>query len=161
MSRQQKGFSLIELLIVVSIILILAAIAIPNLLRSRSAANEASAVGSISTINTAQVAYASNYPECGFAENLTALGGTASSPASTAAGLIDASLARGSKSGYTFAAPGGPGGCGAGNNPRETYTVTAQPQSAQTGGRYFFSDESGIIRYNHNAVADVNSTPLQ
>ena len=65
--RTQKGFSLIELLIVVAIILIIAAIAIPNLLRSRIAANEASAVGSVRTINTSEVTYASTYPQVGFA----------------------------------------------------------------------------------------------
>ena len=95
--RKQKGFSLIELLIVVAIILIIAAIAIPNLLRSRIAANEASAVGSIRTLNTAEVTYASTYPNVGFnvLANLGGAGGSA-----TGAGLIDAVLASAVKSGY-------------------------------------------------------------
>jgi prepilin-type N-terminal cleavage/methylation domain-containing protein len=74
--RKQKGFSLIELLIVVAIILIIAAIAIPNLLRARIAANESSAVASIRTINTAMISYNSAYPTVGFAANLTALSGS-------------------------------------------------------------------------------------
>ena len=72
--RKQKGFSLIELLIVVAIILIIAAIAIPNLLRARIAANESSAVASIRTINTAMISYNSSYPTVGFAAALTNLG---------------------------------------------------------------------------------------
>ncbi|HUJ40836.1 MAG TPA: prepilin-type N-terminal cleavage/methylation domain-containing protein, partial [Candidatus Acidoferrales bacterium] len=98
--KREKGFSLIELLIVVAIILIIAAIAIPNLLRSRMAANEASAVGSLRTINTACVTYSTTYG-IGFPGALTSLG-TSGGVSSTGAQLIDNVLAGGSKSGYTF-----------------------------------------------------------
>src|SRR5271169_1222464 len=96
---KQKGFSLIELLIVVAIILIIAAIAIPNLLRSKMAANEASAVGSLRTLNTSSVEYSISYGN--YPPNLGALGGTGTA-SSTAAGLIDSVLSTGTKSGYTF-----------------------------------------------------------
>src|SRR3974390_3391482 len=99
--KKQKGFSLIELLIVVAIILIIAAIAIPNLLRSRMAANEASAVGSIRTLNTASVTYNSTYGN-GFPPSLATLGGTGTVSCNNAE-LIDIVLAGGTKSGYTFA----------------------------------------------------------
>src|SRR5271170_3366783 len=99
MRNKQKGFSLIELLIVVAIILIIAAIAIPNLLRSKMAANEASAVGTMRTINTASVSFSTTYGNYPVA--LTNLG-PSTSPTSTAADLVDQPVASGSKSGYNF-----------------------------------------------------------
>src|SRR5579871_2678084 len=102
MNKNQKGFSLIELLIVVAIILIIAAIAIPNLLRSRMAANEASAVGSIRTMNTAAITYNSTYGN-GFPPALSAIGTTGTGAVScTNAQLLDSVLTAGTKSGYTF-----------------------------------------------------------
>ena len=104
--RKQKGFSLIELLIVVAIILIIAAIAIPNLLRARMAANEASAVASVRTINTAMVTYDSSYPDVGFAATLATLGGAdPCTPSSTTACLLTAFLLRASRAATTSQLP--------------------------------------------------------
>src|ERR1700687_2175942 len=102
MRNKQKGFSRIELLIVVAIILIIAAIAIPNLLRSKMAANEASAVGSMRTLNTAAVTYSATYGE--YPKSLTVLGPIASggTASSGLADLIDSVLSGGTKSGYSF-----------------------------------------------------------
>src|SRR5260221_3383898 len=99
MGKQQDGFSLIELLTVVAIILIIVAIAIPNLLRSKMAANEASAVGSLRTMNTSAVAFSTTY---GNYPSILGDLGPSSSPTSTAADLIDSALVTGTKSGYTF-----------------------------------------------------------
>jgi type IV pilus assembly protein PilA len=159
MRTRQRGFSLIELLIVVAIILIIAAIAIPNLLRSRMAANEASAVGSIRTINTSAVTYSSTYPNDGYPPSLAAMGGPAGAcvAASTQACLLDAVLASGTKSGYTFVWTGD------GNTPSVGYSITATPVTVgTTGQRMFFSDQSGVIRYDPSgAGATVASPPLQ
>jgi len=147
--RKQKGFSLIELLIVVAIILIIAAIAIPNLLRARMAANESSAVGGLRTINTSMITYNSTYPTVGFAATLAPLGPSAANPCaatSATACLIDAVLAAGTKSGYTFLALGA---ASAGSNTNNEYYASATPITInQTGNRSFCSFEDAVVRYN-------------
>ena len=158
MKRNSRGFSLIELLIVVAIILIIAAIAIPNLLRSRIAANQASAVGSIRTLNTAEITYASTY-NSGYSTSLADLAPPAAgaSPTSTAAGLVDSVLAGGSKSGYTFTYT--PGAAVGGRI--ETYSINAGPTTVgTTGTNFYFTDQSGVIRQNSTAAASASDSPL-
>ena len=140
--RKHKGFSLIELLIVVAIILIIAAIAIPNLLRAKMAANESSAVASLRTINTEMISYQSAFPTVGYATALTNLGGVSPcTPSSTTACLVDSVLASGFKSGYNFAA------AGSGGPPAVQYYATAVPTVVnQTGTRSFCSFEDAVIR---------------
>jgi type IV pilus assembly protein PilA len=153
MKKYAQGFSLIELLIVVAIILIIAAIAIPNLLRSRIAANESSAVSSLRTLNTAQVTYQSTYPTVGFASTIAALGPSASNgcttPASTNACLVDwvvgnAGTAATAKSGYYF----GDTPMGAVSGIIPGYTFDGIPASVnQTGVRGFCSNQDAVLRF--------------
>jgi len=152
MRNKQKGFSLIELLIVVAIILIIAAIAIPNLLRSRIAANEASAVSSLRTLNTACITYNSTYQM--YPATLTNLESPGSgNPSSSSADLVDQVLAGGTKAGYTFTYAAG--------SSNVSYTINADPISVnQTGLRQFFTDQSGVIRFNVGGQATVSSSPL-
>ena len=156
MKKNQKGFSLIELLIVVAIILIIAAIAIPNLLRSRMAANEASAVGSIRSINTAAVTYSSTYPAAGYPQTLKQLA-PATGASSTSADLIDSVLASGTKSGYMFSMAA----IGSGT-PLTGYSVGGDPVAQNTSGtRGFYSNQSGVIRYFSASGAASSDSPLQ
>jgi len=157
--RKQKGFSLIELLIVVAIILIIAAIAIPNLLRARMAANESSAVASIRTTNTGMVTYNSTYPTVGFATALSNLGGAAGAactPSSTTACLIDSVLAAGTKSGYIFAATG------AGGTPKTQYYATGTPVTQnQTGIRSFCAYEDAVVRVDPTGTLAASEAACQ
>lgn len=163
--NRDNGFSLIELLIVVAIILIIVAIAIPDLLKSRQAANQASAVASLRTINSAEVTYASNY-NTGYTLTLSVLDGTGA-PTSTNAGLIDSVLAGAQKSGYLFlyvACPTAPGpNDGTMTNGSctlvSTYQVSANP-IAGTQSNYYYTDASGVIRVNTSTYAGPSDSPL-
>ena len=156
MQSDSDGFSLIELLIVVAIILVIAAIAIPNLLRSRIVANQASAVGSLRIINTAEITYSSTFNR-GYSPDLVSLGPPSSgSPTASAAGLIDSVLAGGVKSGYQFVySATSTGGI------YSAYQVNADPLTVgSTGQNYYFTDYSGVIRQNATATATVADSPL-
>jgi len=167
MRNKQKGFSLIELLIVVAIILIIAAIAIPNLIRSKMAANEASAVATIRTINTSEVVYSSTYnaPNV-FATTLSQLGdggqpnncAPGKTPVAASACLIDAAVENATtvanaKSGYvlTYATPAA-----------GSYTINADPATVNsTGVRGFCSDQTVVIRFVNPSPGCIGtSTPL-
>jgi type IV pilus assembly protein PilA len=157
MKRDSQGFSLIELLIVVAIILIIAAIAIPNLLQSKIAANQASAVASLRTINTCEVTYSSTYNQ-GFTSTLAQLSPPASgATTSSTAGLTDSVLAGGTKSGYTFAYT--PSTAVSGSTPN--YTVTASPVSVGTTGKnYYYTDATNTIRQNSTTTASASDSPI-
>jgi prepilin-type N-terminal cleavage/methylation domain-containing protein len=162
--RKQAGFSILELLIVVGIILIVAAIAIPNLLKARVAANEASAVGSLRAIDSAQIGYLQIYPDIGtYACQLSYLGPPlGGGPAnSTASDLIDVQLASGIKSGYSFYMSCTP--------PAANGTTGYEVQTAPTGasitgsscgtnyGRCFFTSSTGGV-YQLNGPGSSNGT---
>jgi type IV pilus assembly protein PilA len=142
---RSNGFSLIELLIVVAIILIIAAIAIPNLLRARISANESSAASSVRKIATAEMAYSASYPTVGFAAALADLGGPVSgcTPTSSTACILDDVLTSGQKSGYTFFAAAFTGA----SSVNSTFVAGSAPVSFKTTGiRNFCIVTDGVLR---------------
>jgi prepilin-type N-terminal cleavage/methylation domain-containing protein len=152
--RRSKGFSLIELLIVVAIILIIAAIAVPSFLRSRIAANQSAAVAALRTLNSAQITYNSAYPSVGFASTLPVLGGTSCSPPnSTSACLIDTVLATGQRSGYTFTLSNVSG------SPASSYNFIASPTTWNYSGMtYYCSFADAVIRASTTAITTCDGT---
>ena len=156
---RSRGFSLIEVLVVIAVILIIAAVAIPRFLRSRMIANETSAVAALRTIATVQVTYESTYKQ-GYAPSLTALGPPVGGgpPSAAGAGLVDQVLASGIKSGYTFVY--NPIDSNGDGQP-DAYTVNANPISVgQTGERHFYVDQTNVIRWALGGPAAAGSPPI-
>jgi type IV pilus assembly protein PilA len=160
-ARQARGFSLIELLIVVAIILVIAALAIPNFLKSKMRANETAAVAALRGICTAQETYRSTYNR-GYAPGpgLGALAppGGGGPPTAAAADLIDALLAAGTRQGYVYTYNPIDGD---GDGQPEFYTVNADPAlPGKTGEKHFYVDSTNVVRENLNAPATASSPPV-
>ena len=143
--RDSSGFSLVEVLLVVMVILIIAAIAIPNLVHGKMRANEAAAVASMQTIHTAEALYFNTYPEVGYSSSLANLGSNGSDcekPTSTNACLImDDVLTSGFKSGYVFEIVGD------GNKPTASYTASASPASGVSGRCTIAANQTGEMHF--------------
>jgi prepilin-type N-terminal cleavage/methylation domain-containing protein len=148
-NRRRRGFSLIELMIVIAIILIIATIALPKLNRAKMYAHETAAIKTLQTIHTAQTQYQSQFGR--FATSLTELGPPQSGqPGPQSADLIDSSLALGEKSGYKFAVTGNQSG----------YVISAVPVAYNsTGSRSFYSDQTMQIRQNYGPEPATAQSP--
>jgi type IV pilus assembly protein PilA len=157
-SASARGFSLIELLVVVAVILIIAAIAIPNFIQSKERANESTAVQNLRTITTANVIYSTTYG-IGYSATLTNLGGNGTTIGQTNAELIDSVLSTGQKNGYNYTyaqlATDASGNI-------TSYSVNADPVAPNfTGTLHFYTDQSALIRENNSATAGPTDTPIQ
>jgi len=153
-----RGFSLIELLVVVAVILIIMAIAIPNFIRSKMRANEASAVQNLRNITTAEVVYSTTY-EIGFSPDLPSLGGSGVVVDQTQAGLIDQVLSGGQKSGYVFTYTALTTDS---LSHVTSYSVNADPLvQGNTGIRHFYADQTGVIRANDSVTAGATDPAIQ
>jgi len=156
--KNGAGFSLIELLIVVAVILIIAAIAIPNFIRSKMRANEAASVANLRNIATAETVYNTTYG-VGFSLTLANLGGSPAIPDATQAGLIDSVLSAGTKTGYTFTYTVLVTDA---NGNAQAFGVNADPVApGTTGDRHFYTDQSAVIRQNLTAAAGAGDPPIQ
>lgn len=156
--KNQKGFSLIELLIVAAIILTISAIAIPSYLRSRMQANEAAAVSALRTINTSAVTYSATYSDVGFPPTLASMGGASPcTPSAATACMLDDIVAQGTKNGYSYV------WIGDGLTPSASYTVTATPvRVGSSGQRMFCTDLASVIRFEPSgAGCNAASVPVQ
>ena len=157
-ARHRAGFSLIEVIVVIAVIMIIAAIAIPRLLKAKMVANESAAVASLRAISTVQIAYDATYAQ-GFAPTLASLGPPpAPPPTPLKADLVDAVLASGIRNGYSFVYVAIDNG---GTGKPDAFTVNANPVSpGQTGEKYFYVDQTNVIRYKFGGPADANSSPV-
>ena len=157
--RDSRGFSLIELLIVIAIILIIAAIAIPNLVKSRIAANQVAAVKSLQAIREGEEMYALTYGQ--YSPNLSSLGPGSGTGSASAAGVIDSVLAgagnTSTKQGYTFTYTATPNSAGH----FDTYSISAAPSTpGSTGVNYYYTDQTGVTRQNSTQAAGPSDPPI-